>query len=355
VIAAVGIVAAAAYVSKSQNNSVQTLTGAWQVRTRMQTQHQRAESVAFLSDGRRLAVACPRYDRVVLYEVDEGHELKLALDLKTRGKPVALRTLGNQLFVLQRPSGDARHLEPAFWQRYSEAGIPIGDPWPLGFDPDDFVLLASGTRAVVLLSGNCEGETNRPGPSILVVDITEPEQPRIVTTLPLDLENDDPRRLLVSQNGSHLAVLTHAGTLMGIDISDIDAPSITGEISLADRKRISVSRCEGDAMLVPDRWGTSVIAVCSEGHPGSRSCGDDGNSPCIETLVALRPDASEVLFTNAANGQSLGVLELKGPGRIGSVRGMSIAYDSNRNLLAVTDRSGGVHLVTFQAASPLSP
>ncbi|HEU5117689.1 MAG TPA: glycerol-3-phosphate 1-O-acyltransferase PlsY, partial [Isosphaeraceae bacterium] len=68
---------------------------------RSQTGHQRSEDVRFFDEGRRLAVSCPRYDRVVLYDT-HARALHKLRDLRLDGKPVALRASKDRLFILQR-------------------------------------------------------------------------------------------------------------------------------------------------------------------------------------------------------------------------------------------------------------
>src|SRR5690606_31507375 len=131
---------------------------------RAQTGYQRAGRLAFLDRGRLVAVTCPRYDFLVLYRVTTEKTLEHFRDVKLGGKPVSLWPTKDRLYVLQRPSGDARHLVPAFWQVYDFDGQAIGPRFEVGYDPDDLVLTAEDQVALVLLSGHAEGESNRPDP-----------------------------------------------------------------------------------------------------------------------------------------------------------------------------------------------
>ena len=97
------------------------------------TGHQRAERVAFADGGRLLAVTCPRYNRLVLYRVTDHDSLELLNDLSLDGKPVAVCPTTDRLYVLQRPAGDSRHVEPGWWDAFDFGGEKLGDRVVVGF------------------------------------------------------------------------------------------------------------------------------------------------------------------------------------------------------------------------------
>lgn len=327
----------AALAFSTRPSSVIVPGGSWRVRTRVQTGHQRAEAVTFLDGGKRLAVACPRYDRVVIFEIDADLGMRTVADIKTRGKPMALAEYDGQLYVLQRPSGDARHLESAFWQRYSSTGEPIGRAFDVGYDADDFAIDPVGKRAIVLLSGNAEGETNRPDSSLAGVDLSTPDAPRMAWSLPLNLGADDPTRLTMSAHATHAAVLTHDGTLVGIDLSDPKAPAETGRQSIGERPTARISFGPDDWITLPDQTGAPALDYASA---------SDGTSDSIAWLAA---DQAALKLASAANGWTPAAVSLRGPGGIGDVRAMDLDHCPERSLMAVTDRAGGVHLIEFEA------
>jgi glycerol-3-phosphate acyltransferase PlsY len=335
-----------------QPESLALQDGRWIVTSRVQTGHQRAERAHFLDGGRLLAVTCPRYDRLVLYRIGEDLKPRLARDWKLGGKPVAVREVGDELIVLQRPSGDARHLEPGFWQRYDLNGEPRGEPFRTGYDPDDFVFLDHAPIALVLVSGNREGETNRPDPEVLVVDVTQLSQPRTLGRVALEIgAYDDPARLLLSRNHTHAGVLTRRGLLIGIALTEPWMPQITGSISIAGRARPALSETTNDAIVLPDSSGAEVELVNSgSGAMKAHAGGDD--RPSRGVLATLDCKEGRISFVAAAGDRELGALMLHGPARLGSVRASGLAYCPQRELIAVADRSGGVHLLAFERAGP---
>jgi glycerol-3-phosphate acyltransferase PlsY len=306
---------------------------------RVQTGHQRAERVVFLDEGRRLAVTCPRYDRFVVYRVADGPRLESALDIRLEGKPVALCDWAGRMLVLERPSGDARHLVPGYWQVYSYEGARLGDPFEVGYDPDDLAIVADKGVALVLLSGHAEGETNRPAPSLLAIDLSGPGRPRIAYNLTLDQPGFDPTRIILSQCRTHAAILGFDGSVVGIDLSDPLRPSITGKSEIASRAYPTLSASENDTILLPAGTQADVIPV-----------GGGVSRAAIELLATLDPDAGRLVLMKPRQAGALGSMSLPGPGNLGTIRATGLAYDPGRRLVAVADRSGGVHLLAFDQA-----
>ncbi len=208
---------------------------AWTLRvtSQVRTGHQRAERLAFADRGRLLAVTCPRYNRLVLFRVADGDRLTLSHDIALGGRPVAVAAGADRLYVLQRPAGDARHVEPAWWDAFDFEGRAKGDRFRVGFDPDDMALFDEGHKAVVLLSGSAEGEANRPLPSVLIVDLSSPEKPLCRGSVVFDQPGDDPERLLIrhepvaGQSGPHVAViLRRSNRIVWLDVADADSPRL---------------------------------------------------------------------------------------------------------------------------------
>ncbi len=329
-----GLVAATlAYAAFGKAAPLAVPGGEFRFVDRALTGHQRAERVAFFENGTSLVVACPRYGHLVAYDVKGG--LVPRWDRKLRGKPVAVcaGAGAGALWTLQRPAGDARHLEPGFLQRLDVSGNEIGAAIPVGFDPDDFLLLPDQNVAVILLSGNREGETNRPDPSLLFLDVSDPNAPRTLAELTLGVDaGDDPTRLAISERATHLAVLTFKGQLIGVDLRAPSRPVETGRLDLAARDRPQWSYHEGDSMIVFDRDGGPVVGLRG---------GSEG------LLVSLSGGAVRVHA--ALSGRELGTIGLRGPGGFGVEHGMSLAYSTETEMLAISDRAGGVHLVHFRS------
>lgn len=307
---------------------------------RVSTGHQRAERVAFCDGGRLLAVTCPRYDRLVLLRVTPEACLVPHRDVRLAGKPVAVWPTSDRIYVLQRPSGDARHLEPGFWQIFDFEGRSLAPKFAVGYDPDDLALTAGDRVALVLLSGHAEGETNRPDPSLVAIDVAAPGGPRVVSELRFDRPGDDPATLRLSARESHAAVvLRGTNEVAGIDLADPRSPRLTGRAPLAEPEVPYVSTGAGDRMLMPLASGRDAVAVSS---PGASS----REAPAY--VVSSLPDACALEVAHVPTRKPLGRLPLRGPANLGSAIPMGLAYCPERALIAVADRAGGVHLVALR-------
>jgi glycerol-3-phosphate acyltransferase PlsY len=307
---------------------------------RYATGHQRAERVAFADGGRLLAVTCPRYNRVVLDRVTEAGTLEVVRDIALDGRPVAVWPTRDRLFILQRPSGDARHVEAGYWETFDFQGRRIGSKVRVGFDPDDLVVTRDGRWALVLTSGHAEGETNRPAPALGVFDLG-PGTPRGVAGVVFDRSGDDPERILLSASGRYAGVtLRGSRQIIGINLADIARPTITGRGPLAERVIPYPSISGDDWILMPVDTECETVRLASDGEDGSAV-------PKAIYLASTLPDESGLVInrSSASWGETLGVLPLRGPANLGTVRPTGLAYSPERKLLAVANRSGGIHLV----------
>jgi glycerol-3-phosphate acyltransferase PlsY len=310
---------------------------------RASTGHQRAERVAFLDRGRTLAVTCPRYDRLVLYRVTEDRRLERHRDVVLDGKPVSIRASSDRLHVLQRPSGDARHLEPGFLRTYDFEGRPLGPKFAVGWDPDDLVLTPDGRAALVILSGHAEGETNRPAPSLVTIDLIDADHPRLVAEVPFEGPGDDPSRIDLSALGTHAAVtLLGSKQVVGFDLSDPLHPQATGRSALATIEAPYYSKSEADAMLMPVSAEGDWLAFSPPGQRPSRA------AVVKEYLVRTITDDSCLEVRHSLTHRPIGRFPLRGPANLGTIRPLGLDYSHDRGILAVADRSGGVHLVEIR-------
>lgn len=294
------------------------------------TGHQRAESLVFADEGKILAVTCPRYNHLVIYRIADGPTLTLHKDIRLEGRPVALATANDLLYVLQRPHGDARHIEPAWWDVLNLDGVPAGPRHRVGFDPDDITLIDNGRTALVLLSGSAEGETNRPPPCLNVVDLADPDHPRTVGSVTLDGPGDDPEWLVVHPGETSAVIgLFDAKGIVEIDLRNHDDPRLTSRGTAQPDGPVVEYRLPDGFPLVRDR------------RPLPGSFRGEG----VRTLGLLESKGS----LNAWDGDAfLGALTLPG---FGGVRPTAMAVTPSKQgaLVAVSDRSGGVHLLTWTA------
>jgi glycerol-3-phosphate acyltransferase PlsY len=285
---------------------------------RVATGHQRAERLAFLDEGRVLAVTCPRYNRVVLYRVAGDQRLELANDIALEGRPVALAAATDRLYVLERPGGDARHVEPGFWEIFDLSGRRLGSRCRAGFYPDDLALTPDGRHALVLTSGRAEGDPNKPLPALAAIALgADTGVPREIGRIDLDDARADPDRLVVSASGGvATATVWFAGSdrIVTVDLSDLARPV------LLDRKTEATPR-KTLKIDVPARGGF---------------------------LARARPEDSAVELLDATSMRPLGRLPIRGPMNLSPTRPTDLAYSEERGLLAVATRSGSVHLVAVR-------
>ena len=317
---------------------------------RLATGHQRAERLAFLDGGHRLAITCPRYMRVVLARVTDSPTLEVLRDIKLEGRPVAVTAAKDRFYVLQRPHGDARHLEEAWWETFDFDGQPIGSRVRIGWDPDDMAISANEKYAFVLTSGLAEGETNRPLPALICFDLTA-NPPKAIGHASFDVAKDDPERLILQADGRAAVTLRGSNAVVQLDLSDPAAPKI-------------LKRVDAPKPLVPD-----TIALTNDGHwligdPEAqaywRQSGDSliqvdvdgGVADLIEAdglIFATLPKASGLAVLSADAHASLGYLPLRGTANLATTRPLGIAYSPERKLIAVSNRAGGsVHLIAIE-------
>ena len=157
---------------------IEATAGPWHFREvdRELTGQQRSTRVVFLDHGRKLAVLCPRYNKVLFYEVTEKDRLEHIGEANLEGRPVAMAPWRGSLAVLERPSGDDKHLEPGWWHVFSFDGAPRGPRVPAGYYPDDLAVTPDGRLLLVLSSGRAEGDAKKPLPGLDVFEATPREK-----------------------------------------------------------------------------------------------------------------------------------------------------------------------------------
>ena len=109
-------VAAGIWLVRNANRPVTLAAGPWALREtdRFSTGQQRVNRVAFATGGHRLAGIGPRYNHLLLYDVNADLKLRIIAETPLEGRPVSIIALGSRFIVLQRP--------PAIRSIWSRAG-----------------------------------------------------------------------------------------------------------------------------------------------------------------------------------------------------------------------------------------
>ncbi len=364
---AVGVLAAGsgALVANARRK-VEIVAGPYRVAevARAATGHQRAERLAFADRGKLLAATCPRYGRVMLYRVSAAMTLDLIRDIEVAGRPVAIWPTPDRLFVLVRPPNDARHVEEGWWETFDLAGRPIGARTLAGFYPDDLAVAPDGRHALVLTSGRGEGGTHRAAPALTVYELAVGStRPAPVGRLDFDQAGDDPARLALSPDGAEVAVTlqgTHA--LARVDFRDPTRPALASRVALPEASRPDAVRFDGrGGLLISDASAEGLWHQPEAGAPFvlrevEGGVGDALAIPGPPGYWAYTlPFDSGLALLPAGSGpeRTHDRLPIKGTANLSATRPLGLAYDPERSLLAVSNRSGGsIHLVALRPATP---
>ncbi len=150
---------------------IEVSAGPWTLREidRVMTGQQRVDGIAFDKDGSRLAAACPRYDRIVVYSVEPNGTLAQIREIQLEGRPVTMATLADRFVVLETPTGDQRHIEPGWWETFDTNGNRLGGRHVAGYYPDDLAVSPDGKHLLLLSSGQAEGDPTKPLPALEIV------------------------------------------------------------------------------------------------------------------------------------------------------------------------------------------
>ena len=333
------------------NEPIVVNAGPWTLREteRATTGQQRVDSVAFSADGTRLAATCPRYDRILIYHVEPGGKLTNGREIQLEGRPVALAALGDRFLVLETPTGDQRHVEPGWWERFDRDGNRVGGRNLAGYYPDDLAVSPDGKYLFVLSSGQAEGDAKKPMPGLEIVAIdSQLENSRVVGKVNFDA-TDDPCRLALSAGSSCAAVLlTRTNQTLAIDLADRAHPRVIGRIkaSGSDAPYVSYSE-DSDWIMMPVASQSEGIAIRlpQVGENPAAEDSEEARVRHVDFLICTRHHDSVLELFQTEPRQSLGRLPLKGPLNIGRTRPTGLAYSRDRGLLAVATRSGTIHMV----------
>jgi acyl-phosphate glycerol 3-phosphate acyltransferase len=337
-------------VYRQATEPIEASAGPWALREtdRTNTGQQRVDRVAFALDGTRLAATCPRYERVVVYNVGPGGTLAQVREIELSGRPVAVVTVADRFVVLETPSGDQRHVEPGWWETFDPDGNRLGARHLTGYYPDDLAVTPDGKHLLLLSSGKAEGDPGKPSPALEVVAFDfKADSARTVGRVAFDA-SDDPCRLSLSASGKGAAVLlTRTDQTLAIDLSVPESPQMIGRSKSTGSDTPYVSYApDSDWIVMPVASQSEGILI--RGPAGSARVDTESAAGAIREVDYLvctrqRDSVLELSLTNPR--QSLGHLPLKGPLNLGRTRPTGLAYAPERGLVAVATRSGSIHIV----------
>ena len=202
---------------------------------RIKTGHQRAIRPVFGDEGRLLSVLCPRYNRLMIYRVTEGNRLTLSKDVTLPGQPMAVCAKADGFLVLERPSGDARHTEPGYLESYRFDGEVLGPRIPVGLYPTELALIDGGQTALVLTTGNADGNASAGPPRWKIIDLNAG---RVASRVMFDRPGEAPSALSVASSGRSAAVgLRGSNEVAAIELAGLSRPTIVGRIRAAGKGR----------------------------------------------------------------------------------------------------------------------
>jgi glycerol-3-phosphate acyltransferase PlsY len=311
------------------------------------TGQQRASRLFFFQEETRLAVACPRYQTVMLYRVAEPARLEPEPPITVEGRPVAFAETPSHLLILQRPAGDARHIEPGFYQALDLQSRTLGPRREIGWDPDDLVMLPDGQHCALLLSGHAEGESNRPQPALEIWSLPNPGAvPTRVAHVPFTQPGDDPLRLALSSSG-HYAVVSLAGSRQAasFDLTDPARPVLLSRTALPALAAPYLSSTSDDAILMPIDTSEDAILMPRPHAPALSDA----------LLLTTRSTESALEVFPATDRKPIGKLPLRGHANFTRLRPVALAVAPKRSLAAVAHYSGAVSLLALRSLEIQTP
>lgn len=335
--------AAGSWLVNNARAPIEATAGPWRFTetARESTGQQRATRIAFNAEGDRLAVLCPRYNHVLVYPTLEDLTLGEPIEIQAAGRPVAIAVVGENVVVLERPINDDKHLEPGWIEVFKLDGSPVGPRFSVGYYPDDLAISPDGDLLFVLCSGRGEGDPDKPLPALTILPTSFGDKPPAPLGQ-LEFEaDDDPDRLTISAMGTRaLVTLALSNEGVAIDLADLEAPKIVGRLQLSDDEFPYISKSDdGDWMIM--RTGRESEAVALPSALGS----NDAPGHLLLTL----PDDSALRLDQLAPRRSLGRFPMMGPLNLGRAEPTDLAYCGRRRLLAVSTKSGAVHLIRLES------
>lgn len=357
--------------------------------SRLSSGLQRADDVAFFGNGTRIAMTCPRYTKFTVWQFGYTQQPKLLKTVDLLGRPQKLVPFDDKLFIIERPPGDDRHIKPGFFEVFDRDANPISSPVDIGWDPDDMAVVERDGKiyGLILLSGNAEGEDNRPNPSVKIVEIDpktyairEVSESEIPDAKP---NNEDPLRIVAgtyadtNDKTEHVAMITlgRHGAVRKINWTTPEKPIWESYWNLLDAEPLDAAfDAKGEFLITSNsltndlqQWPVSVkndLTIFSKSPQLFSALATIPNhnprNPLPKELFPVNLAAiSETNSSVSLMGPKISMsFVLHGPYGFGSVRPMAV--DVNRENLehvniAVCDRTGGLHLIVLQRPRVSAP
>jgi glycerol-3-phosphate acyltransferase PlsY len=333
---------------------VEATAGPWVLREidRVNTGQQRVDRVVFTADGGRLAGICPRYNRLLIYDVESRKRLKAVAEIPLEGRPVSIAVIGTGFVVLERPAGDQKHLEPGWWEVFDRDGKRTSAHNLAGYYPDDLAVSPDGRCLFVLSSGRAEGDERKPLPALDVIAIDlGGASPRLLGRVAFD-PSDDPQRLTLSAQGRFAAVfLAKSKRSAAVDLGNREAPCQIGTTRpvTALKPYLSASPDSEWIMMPVPSEGESVAVAGPGGAVTNRYGGETTPVSGADFVISTHPNESYIEIAQSTPRVIVGRFPLQGPLNLGRTRPTGLAYAPGAGLLAVATRSGAIHLVEMRS------
>jgi glycerol-3-phosphate acyltransferase PlsY len=333
---------------------VEATAGPWFLREidRVSTGQQRVDRVVFTADGRRLAGICPRYNRLLIYDVESRKRLKSVAEVPLEGRPVSVAVIRTGFVVLERPAGDQKHLEPGWWEVFDQDGRRTSAHNLAGYYPDDLAVSPEGRCLFVLCSGRAEGDERKPLPALDVIDIDSGGgAPRLLGRVTFD-PSDDPQRLTLSAQGRFAAVfLAKSKRSAAVDLGNREAPCQIGTTRPVTTQKpyLSASSDSEWIMMPVASEGESVAVALAGGALRNRQSRESTPASGVDFVISTHPNESYIEIAQTTPRVIVGRFPLQGPLNLGRTRPTGLAYAPGPGLLAVATRSGAIHLVEMRS------
>ena len=340
---------------------------------RIGTGLQRADDIAFFANGTHLAMTCPRYTKFTLWQTGPNQVPNLLKTVDLPGRPQRVVAHEKNIIIVQRPPGDDRHIKPGFFEVFDIFGARLAGPIEIGWDPDDISIVQRDGKlyALALLSGNAEGEDNRPNPSVKIMEL-DTKTYTVISTADTEIpeakkNNEDPLRILAGTVATgdgktgHVAMITSGrnGAIRRLNwtsLTDLkwDAfwPS-TGSEPLG----ASINQSAGKFLTADSKTGQIQAwpLAGNEITPAPATTGLKWTALQALSDKALGYEVAAISENQSAFGligpNGSANYKLNGPYGFGSVRLMNIAVHQtgeNEFQIAICDRTGGLHWVLLK-------